>query len=59
MRKCLLVIQDTFTPEKQHFMLTGLRQPTLKPAPMRGARRGCLRVIQDDPLSQRRLCFSA
>lgn len=30
MHKCLLVIQDIFAPEKQHFMLTGLRQQTLK-----------------------------
>lgn len=58
MHKCLLVIQAIFAPEKQHFMLTGLRQQTLQPAPMRGARSGCLRVIQDDSLSQRRLCFS-
>lgn len=42
MHKCLLVIQDVPAPETQHFMVTGLRQQTLKPAPMRGARRGCL-----------------
>lgn len=36
MHKRLLVIQDIFPPEKQHFMLTGLRQQTQKPAPVRG-----------------------